>query len=139
VSLRFLLDTNVLSEPVKRNPNPHVLRRLNAHAEELATCCVVWHELWYGASRLPASRRKRILEAYLRDVVEATLPILPYDADAAAWHGRERARLERAGRTATFTDGQISAIASVNELTVVTANTRDFAPFRGIKATDWSR
>ena len=136
MSLRFLLDTNVLSEPVKQRPQPDALRFLDLNADALATCSVVWHELWFGAIRLPASRRRRTLERYLRDVVEATLPILPYDAEAAAWHGRERARLERTGRKVTFADGQIAAIAAVNELVVVTRNARDFARFRGVKVID---
>jgi tRNA(fMet)-specific endonuclease VapC len=138
MSLQFLLDTNVLSEPVKQGPNPAVLRQLQAHGQNLATCSIVWHELLYGAARLPRSRRRTTLETYLRDVVETTLPILAYDAEAAAWHGHERARLERTGRRTSFADGQIAAIAAVNDLTLVTANTRDFAPFRGIRLVDWT-
>jgi tRNA(fMet)-specific endonuclease VapC len=111
---------------------------LEVHAAEIATCSIVWHELCYGAERLTASAKRRTLEAYLREVVEATLPILPYDADAAAWHGRERARLERSGRSPSFADAQIAAIAAVNELILVTHNVRDFARFRGVEIVDWA-
>jgi tRNA(fMet)-specific endonuclease VapC len=139
MSLQFLLDTNVLSEPAKRDPHPAVLRRLEAHAQDLATCSIVWHELLYGAARLPRSRRRTTLETYLVDVIEATLPILSYDADAARWHAEERARLERVGRQVGFADGQIAAVAAVNGLTLVTANTRDFKVFRGVRTVDWSK
>ena len=66
------------------------------------------------------------------------LPVVPYDAAAAVWHGRERARLERLGRTTSAADGQIAAIAAVNDLTLVTMNLRHFELFRGITVEDWS-
>jgi tRNA(fMet)-specific endonuclease VapC len=67
------------------------------------------------------------------------LPILPYDEEAASWHARERARLARRGRPPSAADGQIAAIARVNELVLVTANSRDFRRFEGLSLEDWSR
>jgi tRNA(fMet)-specific endonuclease VapC len=93
--------------------------------------------LWGG--RLSPSAKRRAIEAYLEDAVRAALPILPYDEAAATWHARERARLGRRGRTLSAADGQIAAIARVNELTLVTANTRDFRRFEGLKIENWSR
>ena len=55
MSLRFLLDTNVLSEPVRPSPHPQVLPRLQEHRREIATAAPVWNELLYGWERLPAS------------------------------------------------------------------------------------
>lgn len=115
-----------------------MLRRLDAYADQIATCSIVLHELWYGISRLAPSRRKRTFEAYLRDVVQATLPILPYDSQAALWHGQVRARLERTGDPASFADGQIASVAAVHELILATVNPRHFAPFRGLKTASWS-
>lgn len=139
MTVRFLLDTNILSEPVRPAPDARILERLRRHDGELATCAPVWHELVFGVSRLPASRRRRALDRYLQEVVLATLPILPYDAEAALWHGRERARLERKGLSPSFADGQIAAIARAHGLTVVTGNAADFRRFEGIKVLDWSR
>ncbi|OFW07357.1 MAG: hypothetical protein A3H96_05110 [Acidobacteria bacterium RIFCSPLOWO2_02_FULL_67_36] len=62
------------------------------------------------------------IEAYLRDVVRASFPNLPYDEAAATWHGEERARLEALGPPAPFVDGQIAAIAHVQGLMLVTAS-----------------
>ena len=42
----YLLDTNVVTEPLRPLPNPHVLERLAAHQNEIAIASVVWHELW---------------------------------------------------------------------------------------------
>jgi tRNA(fMet)-specific endonuclease VapC len=129
----------VLSEPIKSRPNERVLEALAEHDSELATCSIVWHELRYGASRLSASKKRRAIEAYLEEAVRSALPILPYDEEAATWHASERARLGKRGRLPSSADGQIAAIARVNELVVVTANVKDFRRFQGLKLEDWSR
>ena len=92
----------------------------------------------YRCRRLPKGKRRAALEAYLRDVVHRSFPILPYDEAAATWHGEERARLEAAGRPAPFVDGQIAAIAHVNGLILATTNHKDFVRFRGLTVEDWS-
>lgn len=99
---------------------------------------MVWNELSYGCERLEPGRRKIELEAYLREVVLKSFPILPYDQEAATWHAHERARQERAGRPSPYVDGQIAAIACVHELTLVTANLKDFVRFRGLAVEDWT-
>jgi tRNA(fMet)-specific endonuclease VapC len=128
----------VLSEPIKSLPNQSVLDAIERYDGELATCAIVWHELQYGAARLAASKKREVIEAYL-ETIRGALPILPYDQEAAAWHARERARLGRRGRPPAAADGQIAAIARVNELVLVTANPRDFRRFEGLSIEDWSR
>jgi len=78
-------------------------------------------------------RRRSYLLDYLKEVVRPSMPIFPYDADAARWHGRVRSHLEKKGRPTPFADGQIAAIAKVENLTVVTENTSDFEPFIGLE------
>ena len=99
----------------------------------------IWHELRYGAVRLSVSRKRRAIEAYLEEAVRSALPILPYDEEAAGWHARERARLAKRGRPPSGADGQIAAIARVNDLVLVTANLKDFRRFQGLKVENWSR
>lgn len=65
------------------------------------------------------------------------MPILDYDRRAAEWHASERARLMAAGRTPPFIDGQIAAVARVNDLTLVTRNQRDFRWFEGLRMERW--
>ena len=72
-------------------------------------------------------------------MVQASFPILPYDEAAATWHGYERARLEALGKPAPFADGQIAAIAHTNGLALITVNVRDFARFKELRVTDWSK
>ena len=77
------------------------------------------------------------MELFLEEVVAKQLPILPYDEQAARWHALERARLSLTGRTPSFVDGQIAAIAVTNGLTLVTRNSNDFQFFSGLTVEDW--
>jgi tRNA(fMet)-specific endonuclease VapC len=98
---------------------------------------VVWHELLFGVSRLPASSKRQIIERYLTEVIESTIAILLYDEAAAVWHASERSRLVARGRTPSFADGQIAAIAATNNLVLVTRNTSDFEQFADLRVENW--
>jgi tRNA(fMet)-specific endonuclease VapC len=135
VTLRYLLDTNTISDPARLEPNPGILRKLREHDGEIALAAPVWHELWFGCERLPPSKKRSRVEDYLQSLQE--LPVLVYDAMAAEWHARERARLGAIGRPTSFMDGQIAAVANVHSLTVVTSNGRDFHIFEGLTIEDW--
>jgi len=137
LNLKYLLDTNIVSEPLRPKPVPGVLQKLRRHEEEIAISSVVWHELRFGVERLPSSRRRVAIERYLDEVVLATMPILDYDRAAAEWHANERARLEARGDMPPFADGQIAAIARVHELILVTLNDADFKRFQGIRVQSW--
>lgn len=139
MTLKYLLDTNVVSEPLRPEPAPGILRGISKHEGEMAIPSVVWHELQFGCVRLPKSRRRTAIEHYLQDVLLASFPILNYDRAAAEWHALERARLSAAGKKPPFIDGQIAAIARVNELVLVTSNRADFAGFKGLRVTNWAR
>lgn len=139
--IRYLLDTNIISEPAKSEPSDVVVTRVRDHIGEVALPSIAWHELMYGVQRMDEGRRRSYLLDYLQDVVRPSMPILPYDAPAARWHGRARAKLEQKGLSMPFADGQIAAIAGVGNLTVVTDNISDFRPFanldRGIRVENW--
>jgi len=137
--VRYLLDTNAVSEPLRPKPAAGIMRGLRRHEGEIAIPAPVWHELRFGCVRLPPSRRREAIERYLDSVVLASFPVLPYDTEAADRHALERARLAAAGRTPPFVDGQIAAIACVNDLILVTSNTSDFQDFEGLRVQDWRR
>jgi tRNA(fMet)-specific endonuclease VapC len=138
VSLRFILDTNIISEPMRHVPNARVMAHLRSRQKELVIATLVWHELLYGCFRLPPSARRTAIEDYLEQTV-ALLPMFGYDEVAAEWHAHERARLVGLGKSTPFVDGQIAAIAATNGLTLVTANTADFAVFEGLTLVDWTK
>lgn len=138
MSLRFLLDTNIVSDPLRPKPNPKVLARLQQHQAEIAIPALVWHELWFGCERLPRSPKRAAIEAYLNEVVAASMPVLAYDERAAEWHASERARLIGLGKTPPFVDGQIAAVAYANELSLVTFNVQDYRGFADLQVVNWA-
>ena len=135
--MKYLLDTNTVSEPLRPRPNAGIMRRLQENEGEIAIPAPVWHELRFGCAKLAPSRKREMIERYIEDVVLESFPILDYDRKAADWHGRERARLVAAGRTPPFVDGQIAAIAHANGLVLVTSNTGDFREFDGLRVERW--
>ncbi|MEJ8857659.1 type II toxin-antitoxin system VapC family toxin [Variovorax robiniae] len=134
----WLLDSNVLSEAARPQPNAAVMAALKRHSGELAIGAPVWHELRFGWLRMSSGQRRDAIERYLTDVV-GSLPILPYDAAAARVHAEIRAEAERNGKTLPFVDGQIGAIAIAQGLTLVTRNLKDFAGVRGLRVMNWWR
>jgi tRNA(fMet)-specific endonuclease VapC len=138
VSLHYLLDTNVVSEPLRPRPSARLLAQLQQHRAELAIAAPVWHELWFGCQRLPPSAKRTAIEAYLNEVVAVSMPVLAYDERAAEWHAIERARLAASGKTPAFVDGQIAAVAVTNDLALVTLNTADYQDFADLPVLDWA-
>lgn len=137
MTVRFLLDTNVVSEPTKPSPSLAVLSRLDRHSHECAIPSVVWHELHYGVARLPRAKRRNRLARYVQNVIGAEFEIIPYGEAAARWHANARAEVARRGRTPPYSDGQIAAIAAVDGLTLVTRNIADFKDFEGLQLENW--
>jgi tRNA(fMet)-specific endonuclease VapC len=135
--IKYLLDTNVISEAIKTVPNQNVMNQLQQHQDEIATASLVWHELQYGCRRLPASRKRSLIKSYLAEVVWHTIAILPYDAAAADWHAEQRAQLTTAGKAPPFIDGQIAAVAKVNNLILITRNISDYMCFKDVIIQNW--
>lgn len=65
------------------------------------------------------------------------MPFLPYDTAAAEWFAQERARLSAIGKTPSYADRQIAAVAQVNNLIVVTNNVKDYADFQNLQIENW--
>lgn len=78
-----------------------------------------------------------MIESFLTEVVWNTIAVFPYDVAAADWHAEQCAQLTAAGTSTPFIDGQIAAIAKVNDLILVTRNIKDFECFKGLKLQNW--
>lgn len=120
-------------------PNAEIVKHLESKGHECAIAAPVWHELPHRCHRLPRGKRRPALEAYLQDVVLASFPVLANDEQSAHWHGHERAALEGLGKPAPYVDRQITAVAFVNDLVLVTVNVKDFARFKGVEVENWSK
>ena len=125
----ILLDTNVISEPIKPQPEPRVVRWINAQViESLYLPSVALAEWLTGVERLPTGRRKSEMESLIRDLLEELIGprVLSFDREAAEVHSHLLASSEAKGVVVSFADCQIAAIAMVHGLSVAT---RDTAPF----------
>jgi len=69
MTLKYLLDTNILSEAKRSNPNQNVIEKIRLRQHEIATTTVVIHELLYGCFRLPDSKKRHDLEDYINNVI----------------------------------------------------------------------
>lgn len=133
---RYLIDTNILSALSKPTPARAVERKVTKHLGEMVIAATVLHEMWFGIERLPRSRRRTQLERFMGEFV-APLRVLPYGERAARWHASERARLGAIGRVVDFADGQIAAVAAVQDAILVTANVGHFEVFEGLRIENW--
>lgn len=135
--ISYLLDSNILSEPARLQADERVLHQLADHDGEYATTAIVWHELVYGCELLSESKRKKQLQSYLAMLLANGLIVLPFDQAAADWYAKERARLQKQGKTCAYADGEIAAIAVSQNLTPVTRNTKDFSGFQDLALENW--
>ena len=135
--IKYLLDTNILSEPARQKPNAKVMQRFTEYDGQYGTGAIVWHELQYGCALLPDSKRKIQLQGYLLTLQDNGLIIFPYDQAAAEWFASQRAILKEQGKTAAYADGEIAAIAAVNNLTLATRNIDDFYDYKNLLLDNW--
>ena len=127
---RYLLDTNVISEPSRPRPDPAVMAWLAGTDEDLMFLSVATlAEINRSVEKLPAGKRQRLLRAWLLEdlVTRFEDRILPVDAGVALLWGVLVARAERAGRDIEAMDALIAATAERHSLTLVTRNVADFA------------
>ncbi len=127
--MAVLLDTNVVSELIRKAPDPAIETWAAGHAlEDLFFSAVGEAELRYGAAILPAGRRReslvRDIEAMLSDAFDGR--VLPFDSRAARAYADIAAMRRSAGRTVPPADCQIAAIARSRNMAVATRNVRDF-------------
>jgi hypothetical protein len=126
----IVLDTNVISETMRRTPNAAVIDWLDHQRRgELYLCAPVLAELCYGIARLEDSQRKLGLARAYRQIIAEAFEgrILPFDTQAAEVYGELVAKLESDGRVIDVIDATIAAIAQSNAATLATRNTAHFA------------
>lgn len=127
--MKALLDTCVISELVSKQPNPQVVEFVDSlDPEDVYLSVITIGEIVKGIERLPKSRRKTDLQAWLKDdfLVRFEGNIVALDADILIELGTVTARLESAGKTMPAIDSLIAATALAKKMTLVTRNISDF-------------
>jgi predicted nucleic acid-binding protein len=131
----ILLDTNVISEPLRREPEPGVIEWIDAQAlETLYLSAITVAELRSGIALLPAGKRRTgLLENLERRVLPLfTGRVLPFDLPCTQTYAELIAKAQKAGLAIATADGFIAATAAANGLAVAT---RDTSPFEAAGVT----
>lgn len=126
----YLLDTNIISEPTRKDPDANVISNIDSKSLFSVICAPIWYELQKGVESLPESKKKTILWNYNNDYVRTTYPIIPYDEHCATIQADIFARMQKNGTPVSAPDCQIAATALANNLIIVTRNTKDFEPIQ---------
>ena len=124
----IVLDTNVLSEPLKTKPSPKTMEWLDQQsAETLFITAISRAELRFGVLKLPDGKRKSALAAQIERVLDLFRErTLDFDAAAADKLAEIAAHCERIGKRATAPDAYIAACAAARGFAVATRNVRHF-------------
>ena len=129
--MRFLLDTTTCSAHLRQHPL--VYQKMEQHRGQLAISAITWAELHTWAIRSNAASRRLKLQQLIQDVT-----FLPVDDVIAETYGTMRARFLNLGKPVPELDSIIAATALVNQLIVVTNNTKDFKSIPGLTLQDWT-
>ena len=125
----ILLDTNVISEPLKATGDQKVIAWINAqNIETLYLSSISIAELRFGIAVLPDGKRKDLLHSSFEQRILPLFEhrILPFDIGASASYATLRSKARSAGQAIASADGYIAAIAMANELSVATRDTKPF-------------
>jgi predicted nucleic acid-binding protein len=125
----IVLDTNVLSELLRAEPEPAVIDwTASQPLETVFTTTVTQAEMLYGVGLLPNGQRRRRLEAAVAALFAEDFNgrVLPFDSDAATAYGMIAAERQRMGRPMSQLDAQIAAITQSRGGGLATRNGLDF-------------
>jgi len=138
--VKYLLDTCLISELVKKEPNPVVVSWLDEQDEQKLFLSVLnLGELQKGISKLPDGTKKDELQAWVAlDLVERfTGRILDVDLETSLCWGRLQGEAEQAGEKLPVMDSLIAATAAAHGLVVVTRNVRDMERCKARICNPW--
>lgn len=132
IALRYLLDTNILSDLVRQPQGPVASHITRVGEETVCTSIIVAAELRFGAVKSGSSKL-----ADRMDLILSAIEILPLEIGADREYGKLRHYLARKGTPIGPNDMLIAAHALDTDLIMVTANLREFTRVPGLKVENW--
>jgi toxin FitB len=127
--LKYLLDTDVVSQYTKLPPDPRVDAWVQRTDDsDLYISFITYAELWYGANLLPASKRRTEFENWIEGdlYMQFFNRVVGFSLDVARYYGSMTARAKKNGHTPNTIDVLIAATAAANGMAVATLNRKDF-------------
>jgi tRNA(fMet)-specific endonuclease VapC len=132
MSYQYMLDTNIISELVY-DPRGKVSQRIQAvGSTAVCTSIIAACELKFGAAKRQSERLSQQVMSVL-----GSIAVLPLEYPADHYYGLIRSRLERRGEPISPNDFLIAAHALALDLTLVTANVREFQRVEGLRVENW--
>lgn len=127
MAVKYVADTNVVSELMKPTPSDNVIDWFQDHEGLVYLTSITVKELYYGMLRLPDGKRKdRLRSAITGIVMDCSSKTLPFDAYSAYLCAQLHERAILQGRTPTIEDLMIASIVQRNEAVLATRNVKDF-------------
>jgi predicted nucleic acid-binding protein len=131
----YLFDTDVLSNVVKENPSPYLLKRLKKIPREIQfSTAINMAEIYYGAHKSP--NREKIIRIF-EEKVFPNVTILAFDEGSARVYGKIKAKLENKGLVKSEPDLRIASIAIQHQLILITRNIKHFKDIPGLHVENW--
>jgi predicted nucleic acid-binding protein len=135
-SVRYLLDTSVYSQRLRRKPDPQVIEQWKTLGDApVATSTICEAELIFGLQKKKSKRLWLEYESYLRDKIS----LIPFERREAHAYAEIKDRLVSRGLPKGDLDIMIAATAKANGLIIATLNAKDFEVMEGVACEDWSR
>lgn len=139
--MKYLLDTNVISELIARQPHQQVVHWIDEQdPNSIYLSVITLGELYKGIEKLPESQRKRALRTWLTDdlLIRFNGRILTLDVAVLLTWGELTGRLERVGRPLPAIDSLVAALALHHTCSLVTRNEGDFADTGVMIVNPWA-
>ncbi|MCI5167010.1 MAG: type II toxin-antitoxin system VapC family toxin [Candidatus Electrothrix sp. GM3_4] len=138
--MKYLLDTCVLSELVKKKPDQRVVKWIASIEEsKLFISVLTIGEIHKGIEKMPKSKRREMLLQWVDEDLQERFRgrTIPFDLQAAAVWGKMQAKAEMSGKTIPIIDGMIAATAITHNFAVATRNISDMEASKAVLVNPW--
>lgn len=136
----YLLDTNIILEISKLNPNENVIQKIIENKNLSCISSITLEELLFGAKREKTEKLHDALLSFVIDYVQGNFEIIPYDLHCSWINSDIREKMEHLDTKIPLADSMTASIAIANNMVLVTRNTKDFKAIQevsSLKIENW--